>query len=962
MEMDRKRGVDHSLLRPIQRFTTSSNFKIELFNAQSLTNKSGFIHDHIRDKSLDIMCLTETWQKPGVFSVLNETCPPSYCYLQKARSSGRGGGLAVIYRSHLDLSLLDIPELSSFECLAFNCKPPFPMTVLLIYRPPKSTSNFISELYNFLSTICATSSNIIILGDFNIHVNNPTCHLATEFLQLLDCLNLRQYVDVPTHIKGNILDLVITESALLSAPFVYDLGVSDHKVISMELSFPSSYMKPKREIRFRNLKKINTENMTLSLQHLLSSNISSVTESVEFYNQTLSRILDFHAPVKVRTITFSRSAPWFTSDLRKMKAAGRALERRYNSSELTVHKLAYRDHQKAYLKSIKEARSQYYSNIIQNSPGNSKKLFATINHLLKPQSAPLTGATEEKCNDFMTFFRTKIAKIRSSFSVSSPSSFPTADQQSGSRLLCCFPEVTQPEVEDIIKGMRSSTCALDPFPTALVKANISVISPFITMIINQSIQSGHVPFVLKTAIIRPLLKKPTLDPQTLANYRPISNLPFLSKVLEKVVARHLHDHLKYNNLFEKFQSSFRSAHSTETALVRVTNDLLMTADAGSPSLLVLLDLSAAFDTVDHGILLKRLHHSIGLNNTVLRWFESYLTDRSEFVAMGSSRSRLHAVDCGVPQGSVLGPILFILYMLPLGKVISRLGISFHCYADDTQLYIKTDTHSSTSSTILSTVTACLEEIRAWMTHNFLQLNSSKTEAILIGSPHQIRSSSITCITFSGQDIPLSSLVTNLGVKFDPHLTFEAHIKHLCKTSYLHLRNIARLRPTLTLHDAEKLIHAFVSSRLDYCNALLIGIPSKSIQKLQHIQNSAAGILMRVRKYEHITPILRSLHWLPISARIEYKVSLLTHQCIHGNAPSYLQELLTPQTSARSLRSTNTHRLRPPKTKSRTIGDRAFCAAAPRLWNALPEHLRAPQTTNGFKKDLKTYLFKKFFNV
>ncbi len=171
--------------------------------------------------------------------------------------------------------------------------------------------------------------------------------------------------------------------------------------------------------------------------------------------------------------------------------------------------------------------------------------------------------------------------------------------------------------------MGSSSCALDPFPTALVKANISAISSLITMIINQSLQSGHVPSALKTAIIRPLLKKPTFDPQTLANYRPISNLPFLSKVLEKVVARHLQDHLKCNNIFEKFQSGFRSAHSTETALVRVTNDLLMTADAGSPSLLVLLDLSAAFDTVDHGILLNRLHHSVGLNNTVLRWFESY---------------------------------------------------------------------------------------------------------------------------------------------------------------------------------------------------------------------------------------------------------------------------------------------------------------------------------------------------
>ncbi len=126
---------------------------------------------------------------------------------------------------------------------------------------------------------------------------------------------------------------------------------------------------------------------------------------------------------------------------------------------------------------------------------------------------------------------------------------------------------------------------------------------------------------------------------------------------------------------------------------------------------------------------------------------------------------------------------------------------------------------------------------------------------------------------------------------DSHLIFETHVKQLCKTSFFHLRNIARLRPMLTIADAEKLVHAFVSSRLDYCNALLIGIPGKNLQKLQYIQNSAARILMRVRKYDHITPILKSLHWLPVSFRIVYKVSLLTHQCIHGDAHLILRNFL-----------------------------------------------------------------------
>merc|ERR1712035_72744 len=161
-----------------------------------------------------------------------------------------------------------------------------------------------------------------------------------------------------------------------------------------------------------------------------------------------------------------------------------------------------------------------------------------------------------------------------------------------------------------------------------------------------------------------------------------------------------------------------------------------------------------------------------------------------------------------------------------------------------------------------------------MSQTFLQLNRSKLEALLIGTPHQVQSPPIT---FSGKTIPLSSFVTNPGMKLDPHLTYDNHIKHLSKTAFFHLKNIAKLRPSLTLPDAENLIHAFVSSRLDYCNALLIGVPNKNLQKLQYIQNSAASVLMKVRKHKHITPVLQSLHWLPITSRIPYKFALLPHQ-------------------------------------------------------------------------------------
>ena len=355
--------------------------------------------------------------------------------------------------------------------------------------------------------------------------------------------------------------------------------------------------------------------------------------------------------------------------------------------------------------------------------------------------------------------------------------------------------------------------------------------------------------------------------------------------------------------------------------------------------LCLLDLSAAFDTIDHSILLHRLKSWFGINNMVLSWIQSYLSSRSFSVDINGIKSSTFKLLYGVPQGSVLGPLLFILYTTPLSTIISRSSINHKLYADDTQLFLSFSPVNFSQNIKLLQDT--ISEISSWMASNFLSLNPSKTEFLLLGLPGQLAKIENPTLSMPS-DINIKPVPSarNLGIIFDTNLSFSDHISYISKSCFAHIRDLRRIRNTLDYTTACTIATSLIHSKLDYCNSLFLNINTQHLNRLQLVLNSAARAVTKTPKFHHITPHLKSLHWLKITQRIQYKIISLTYKSLQYNQPSSISDLLTIQ-QTRSTRSSAVVTLQRPSNPSRLkITDRSFYYQAPALWNTLPKDLRS----------------------
>ena len=425
-------------------------------------------------------------------------------------------------------------------------------------------------------------------------------------------------------------------------------------------------------------------------------------------------------------------------------------------------------------------------------------------------------------------------------------------------------------------------------------------------------------------------------------------MSFIGKLIERVVLNRLNTHMSSNNLHSDYQHGYKKNHGTETLLLKFIDEILVAIDKKLGVVVLIVDLSAAFDTVSHHVLLNILSTELGISGVALKWFKSFLIGRSQQVHINGETSEPIILTCGVPQGSVLGPALFNIYCRSMYKVFKDCDFKPLSYADDNSGMVS---FSSTFQyhTLVNKIPQCLEHIQTWTTNHLLKLNATKTEIIVFADSKFLSKLKIHGIfSLAGECIRFLSSVKYLGVTLDSLLTFNEHINSVTSSCYLYIRKIKSIRHLLSKDETQTLVHAFISSRLDCNNSLYVGLTKANLKKLQKVQNTAIRLICKKRTSDHINDCFKQLHWLNIEQRIKFKVLLITFKCIDGSAPTLLRNSIIE-------RNSNLMTLKINQFSSSKTGDRAFSYYAPRYWNELPKYIRTIKNIDNFKSSLKSYL-------
>lgn len=948
-------------------------------NIRSANNRFDDVIELFRSYSLSLLCLTETWLDCDS-PVVGRLRAHGYSVVDVPRPRVRDdlsvnhGGVAILAAPGCSLSpLLVGPSFSTFEVAAgYVTIGQLRAIVVAVYRPGSQSVSvkFFDDLAALLERLVVLSSMLFVTGDFNVRLDRDDDHHAEQLRSVFDAYGLCVNTSGPTHRLGGVLDLVASSAAIPLSTDAVDY--SDHRLLHWPVTYECPTIQA-AEVSTRPWRLLDMDQLRTSLSTSAlcqpSSWPSDVDAAASLYGDVMSAILDDLLPV--RRVVRRRplpSDPWFDADCRAAKRVTRRLERAYlaasrraaaAASEPAARaasdaaRAAWQNQRHAYRR-IRHSRCVSFWTDKFTAAVSPRDRWSVVDRLLGRGHR----ACDAVCADELaSYFDDKVRRIRSSTSSSSPPSYHPAPP--GASFLD-FEPLTTFDVAAAITRLPDKSSAADPLPVSAFKGVADLLTPFLTYLFNRSLVDGSFPTSFKDSFLTPIVKKAGLDEADPSSYRPISNLSYISKLLERLVAQQLTRFVARHQLLPSTQSGFRRGHSTETAITFVLSELLNAVDRGDTAILTLLDLSSAFDTVDHEILLERLRVSFGFDGRALSWFRSYLSDRSQHVRCGGRRSVASAVVCGVPQGSVLGPILFIIYTADLAGVVADCGLSSHQYADDNQIFGSCSPPNT--STLASDVSHCVELVGDWMGSNRLQLNANKTEVMWCASARRLSRLPTDPLPVAGSSVVPVSVVRDLGVFIDSDLGAATQVRRTVSCCFAALRRLRYLRRYVSTDCFRSLVVSLVHSRLDYGNFIFVGLPAYQQRRLQSVLNAAARMVFNLRRYDHVTDALATLHWLRIPERVNFRLAVMAFRVLHGQAPPYLSHLVrvADLPARQRLRSASSYQLSVPAFRLSTIGRRSFSVAASTVWNSLPVAVQSSPTLPVFRQRLKTYLFRVSF--
>lgn len=926
-------------------------------NAQSIPAHYTDLLDSFGSQTSSVVhaiLVSESWLKPSLPTTAYSL--PGFVLIRNDRTDKRGGGVAIYIRSEFTYKVIASSPSSysaSAEYLFIEVQSKRAKALLgVIYCPP--SVNYFSSLESLLEAHCSDYAHHIIMGDLNTDLLKSTSN-SNHLLDIVKSVNLSILPSGPTHhnpdASDSLLDLIFTSSrdhvilhGQLPAP-----GFSRHDAIYLSYKLRPPKLRPKI-VMMRCLANIDNLALLEDAAKLDFSDVytaSTVDDKVACLNAEILALFDKHAPLKAVRMK-RQPAPWITRGVRMAMSRRDKAFRKFKRDRCAENWSSYKIARNKCNKMVRAAKRSYILENISNS--SSANIWKFLHSLGFGKMSTETKKPSFTADDFNRHFISVpfLNSVDKSCAISEVTSMALSLSDSFT-----FSPVTVEEVRKVLLSIKSGAVGYDGVSRAMILPVLQFLLPVIAHVINFSLSTGVFPSVWRKALVTPIPK--IASPCELKEYRPISILPFLSKVLEAIVHKQISTFINGNNLLSPFQSGFRPGHSTTTALLKVTEDIRGSMEGKMVTILVLIDFSNAFNMVDHDILLSLLAR-MRFSSTAQEWFSSYLRDRQQAVKLDGVQSSWCNLSSGVPQGGILSPILFSIFINSLTRL---LGCSYHLYADDLQIYTHADVTDISSA--VNAINSDLLSVSNWSRRFGIKINPGKCQAIIVGSPRQmakVNVDSVPPVTFEGQIIAYCSSVKDLGIYIDSTLSWRTQVAEVCRAVTASLSLLNRHRHFLPTETKAYLIQALIFPIIDYGDVCYLDLSEALLDKLDRLINHAVRFVFCLRKYDHISSYRSKLKWLPVRMRRQIRIlGVLSSILFEPLSPEYLKSKFHFLYSShdRQLRSTESYLLSIPLHRSGFLSN-SFAVQAARFWNSLPDHVRRPAGKFTFKKRLRAHLW------